>query len=83
MSKKKTKDRVSEFAYNVCIGCGCHDMHACQNPITGDPCWWERVDRNAKLGVCSECTDNLERWDNGDRTFSEKAESELSLHDEH
>jgi hypothetical protein len=38
----------------TCIGCGCTDMSACL-PLVGDPCHWLRVDRELKIGVCSEC----------------------------
>ena len=65
---KKTEPRIS-----VCIGCGCDDNHACvgENRI---PCSWLRLDRDAGLGVCSECEDIVLNWDKGDRlhriTFS-------------
>lgn len=77
----KTKDRVAEFVYRVCIGCACHDFHACINK-DGQACYWERTDPNVKLGVCSECTAHLDRWDAGDRNFSKKAEEVLALHDD-
>lgn len=52
--------RVSPIAY--CIGCGCHDFHACEGG-----CWWLRVDYAAGSGVCSECELHVMRWDAGDR----------------
>ena len=51
----------------TCIGCGCDDWHACCSEATGQPCSWLMVDRNAGLGVCSECPDDVERWNAGDR----------------
>lgn len=55
----------------VCIGCGCDDMHACE-----EGCWWLRVDRDVQLGVCSSCEGDVARWDAGDRTLSESATAE-------
>ncbi len=55
----------------VCIGCGCDDMHACE-----EGCWWLRVDRAAQLGVCSSCAAHVSRWDAGDRTLSEESLAE-------
>lgn len=45
-----------------CIGCGCHDEHACSGG-----CWWLRVDYGAGSGVCSQCPAHTDRWDAGDR----------------
>lgn len=38
----------------TCVGCGCTDSHACTDEWH-DPCYWLKVDRNTKLGVCSLC----------------------------
>lgn len=38
-----------------CIGCRCHDFHACINRLTGELCSWLELDRSVQLGVCSEC----------------------------
>lgn len=46
----------------VCIGCGCDDNHACPGG-----CSWLRVDRDAGLGVCSNCSEAAASWDAGDR----------------
>lgn len=42
----------------VCVGCGCDDLHACAGG-----CSWLRVDREAGVGVCSNCGDKLDAWD--------------------
>ena len=54
----------------TCIGCGCDDYHACGNEDTGRPCSWLRLDRGAGLGVCSECINDIDRWDAGDREIA-------------
>jgi hypothetical protein len=41
----------------VCIGCGCDDDHACEMG-----CYWLHVDYAHGVGVCSECSDQVERW---------------------
>jgi hypothetical protein len=33
-----------------CIGCGCDELHACDNG-----CYWLAVNDESGLGVCSEC----------------------------
>ena len=55
-----------------CTGCGCDDFHACPGG-----CWWLRVDRGAGLGVCSECEDQVETWDRGERIAHAEPVSEL------
>lgn len=50
----------------TCIGCGCDDLHACDD-ISG-ACYWLVVDYVAGKGVCSCCKDHLARWKNGDRS---------------
>jgi hypothetical protein len=47
----------------TCIGCGCNDLHACPSG-----CSWLRLDREAGVGVCSECEGMVEKWDNGVRS---------------
>lgn len=42
----------------VCIGCGCKDSHACASETTG-ACFWIKVDRELRIGVCSECADHV------------------------
>lgn len=54
----------------TCIGCGCDDLHACWDEAAGTPCGWLVVDREAGLGVCSCCSEDLGRWDQGDRTIN-------------
>jgi hypothetical protein len=51
----------------VCIGCDCDDFHACTDTSDGLPCHWLRLDREAGLGVCSNCPDHLADWDAGIR----------------
>lgn len=53
-----------------CIECGCHDMAACHDDAAGGPCSWLALDRQAGKGVCSACTDGVERWNAGDREFA-------------
>ena len=52
-----------------CIHCGCDDYHACAGG-----CSWIRLDREAGLGVCSECQHRVADWDQGDRSLGEEAE---------
>jgi hypothetical protein len=49
-----------------CIGCGCHDLRACEGG-----CSWLRVDYRARVGVCSQCRPHLARWDTGDRAAAQ------------
>jgi hypothetical protein len=46
-----------------CIGCGCTDYQACINEISGEACFWLRVDRQKGDGVCSECLAHVAGWD--------------------
>lgn len=46
-----------------CVGCGCDAFHRCEP----DGCYWLRVDTEAKLGVCSSCSEHVESWDQGER----------------
>lgn len=48
---------------STCVGCGCTDECACENG-----CWWLRVDRTQRLGVCSECEQHVAAWDKGERS---------------
>ena len=54
---------------NVCIGCGCDEVHACVNPHSATTCWWLRFDADAHAGVCSRCEDLVEHWDRGGRVL--------------
>ena len=62
--------RTQDPAVSVCIGCGCTDDHACvtaptlDDVATGfDACFWIKVDRELGLGVCSECVDKIEEFE--------------------
>lgn len=71
----------------VCIGCGCDDAHGCVEASLEDviethfvdgilveapqACHWLRLDRGARLGVCSACRGSVERWDAGDRDLDD------------
>jgi hypothetical protein len=57
-----------------CIGCGCDDLHACRP----GGCCWLRVDRELKVGVCSNCEDFLVAWDAGVRVLKYKPASTAS-----
>ncbi|MCL4525557.1 MAG: hypothetical protein M1492_03485 [Gammaproteobacteria bacterium] len=57
-----------------CIECGCDDYHAC---AVG--CSWVRLDREAGLGVCSECLHRVADWDLGDRSLGEDADLVLAM----
>ena len=62
----------------TCIGCGCDDFNACVNTVSDMPCHWNRVDRKSGLGVCSECSEHIGRWDGGDREMSEAAKKAVT-----
>ena len=47
----------------VCIGCGCRDSHACIDTTFGEPCFWIKVDRTLKIGVCSSCEHKIEEYE--------------------
>lgn len=51
----------------ICVGCGCDDEHACLDAFD-EPCFWLIVDRQARLGVCSQCPQHLAAWRRGYRT---------------
>jgi hypothetical protein len=59
------KKLVVALLVATCIGCACTDEKACAGG-----CHWERVDRAAKIGVCSNCTEHVGRWDADDRKFT-------------
>ncbi len=50
-------------AIATCVGCGCTDVSACVNELTGEPCGWLRLDRSAGEGVCTECPAFVAEWD--------------------
>lgn len=52
---------------HICIGCSCDDFHACWDEKTDQPCHWLRVDDDNGVGVCSCCTEHVERYDAGER----------------
>lgn len=58
----------------MCIGCGCSDFNACHDEREEAPCHWKRVDRAARLGVCSACRELVADWDAGDRAMRVPAE---------
>ncbi|EAY57153.1 MAG: hypothetical protein UBAL2_80490432a [Leptospirillum rubarum] len=67
-----------------CIGCGSHPREqALRGPRCNDDygcdvgCSWLRLDRDAHLGVCSECEHRISAWDNGKRGFFPEAEANL------
>jgi hypothetical protein len=41
----------------VCLGCGCSDMHACENG-----CFWLEIDRDSGFGICSECEEFIDDY---------------------
>lgn len=46
-----------------CVNCGCTDSRACMTD--SGPCYWLREDEDAFEGVCSNCPEALEAWDEG------------------
>lgn len=58
----------------TCIGCGCDEVHGCD---VG--CSWIRVDRDKGVGVCTECPDHVERFDQGERKLSMEARLERDM----
>lgn len=58
----------------ICVGCGCTDSAACWDDDKGAPCHWDRVDREAGLGVCSSCKHLVDDWDSGVFTASKMTE---------
>ena len=54
----------------ICTGCRCSDMHACVDKDTHTPCRWLVVNRKISKGVCSSCVAHLERWNNGDYSYT-------------
>lgn len=65
------------FPLATCIGCGCNDLCACEGET--EPCFWLRLDRKNGLGVCSECPDQVEEWDKGDREIKVPIEETETL----
>lgn len=64
--------RFKHMSVSKCIGCGCDDFRACPSG-----CWWLRVDYVVRKGVCSECEDQVQRWDSGDRNQRNTGEAPL------
>jgi antitoxin Xre/MbcA/ParS-like protein len=54
--------------FNLCIGCGCREDHACPMDRMGiaSGCWWIRFEAGGG-GVCSNCGDLTKAWDRGER----------------
>ena len=46
-------DFYSSDGLAVCLGCGCTDLHACDDD--GVPCSWAAVNRERGIGICSRC----------------------------
>lgn len=63
---RRTPEPVS-----TCIGCGCTDHRACVDG-RGHACWWLVRDRKRRVGVCSACPGQLQRWDRGDRSIAHR-----------
>jgi hypothetical protein len=38
----------------ICIGCGCDELHACDNGL-GQGCHWYAQNRETGIGICSVC----------------------------
>ena len=58
----------------TCIGCGCTDDKACVTAPTLDfvapdlqTCFWVKVDRQLRIGVCSECVDEIGQFEERQR----------------
>lgn len=60
-----------------CIGCGCDDLHACQD-LLGDPCGWLVKSQSGRLGVCTQCPATLPRFKRGRRDFSQRAKQAIA-----
>lgn len=66
----KSEFRDPQSFEATCIGCGCSDSHACVTVRTiDDPvsilqgCFWVKVDYELRIGVCSECVENIEEYE--------------------
>ena len=46
----------------TCIGCGCNDNQAC-----AEGCTWLAVDRDERIGVCSNCPEQLAEFEGEQR----------------
>ena len=71
--RAQTRRLVSADVHH-CIGCGCDEINACDGG-----CSWVRIDHALGRGVCSECTEHVERWDAGRRRFSPRAGENVAL----
>lgn len=50
-----------------CIGCGCTEFTACHDRRTGNGCRWLIYTVEDRLGVCSCCSEHVDRFAAGDR----------------
>jgi len=60
-----------------CIGCGCDDLHACEDLI-GTPCGWAVRSQSGRLGVCTQCPTALVLWKRGKRYFTVRAKEAIA-----
>lgn len=70
MGATESNTRVYKQPEATCIGCGCTDSRACAGG-----CSWLRLDRHKRVGVCSQCEDDLARWVAGDRALRARSNS--------
>ena len=67
MTSKEDLQRMehmeNDLRLAVCIGCGCDDGQDCFGEDNENPRTWLRLDRAVCKGVCSNCSEHLERWD--------------------
>lgn len=72
----------------ACIGCGCDDLHACDDAM-GGACHWVAVNHDTRRGVCSECAHRMlqamlmppetsEHWPRPSRALPAKGVSAMS-----
>lgn len=45
----------------TCIGCGSTEHESC---------WWIRLDRQKRKGICNDCAELVKAWDRGARNIS-------------
>lgn len=63
MADHNVRTAADVAAVATCIACSCTDLEACE-PFG---CYWLRVDRHLKVGVCSECPEAVPAWERGER----------------